>query len=232
MRPISEIAVVVVILVVIAAVVSLFILGPLATPPGNTDTNVISDLSKNTVVIGTNTFTPSNLTIKMGSSVTWTNPVNSSNVNSVISDATANGTAVFYSGTVMPGQNFTYTFGTAGIFTYHSGVQFYLKGVIRVALPDGTVPGPNQTVSTGNASVEMVNITYSPSPLNVSVGTTVTWYNNDSMVHSVTVISGPELFNSGYIQIGDSYSHTFGKPGIYNYSCIVHPFMFGQIVVK
>ncbi len=133
MRPITELVIVIVVLIVIGAIVSLFVLGPLSTPPANTESSVISDQSQNTIVIGTNTFTPSNLTIRMGASVTWTNPLNSSNVNSVISDATANGTALFYSGTVMPGQNYTFTFAKAGIYSYHSGVQYYLNGVIRVA---------------------------------------------------------------------------------------------------
>jgi plastocyanin len=78
---------------------------------------------------------------------------------------------------------------------------------------------------------------YDPSPLTVKAGTSVTWTNNDSSIHTVT--SGlPEkgdvgtLFDSGLISPGKTFVHIFDKEGAFDYSCTLHPFMHGQINVK
>ena len=78
---------------------------------------------------------------------------------------------------------------------------------------------------------------YDPSPLTVKPGTSVTWTNNDSSIHTVT--SGlPEkgdvgtLFDSSLINPGMTFVHVFDKQGTFDYSCTLHPFMHGQIIVK
>jgi plastocyanin len=78
---------------------------------------------------------------------------------------------------------------------------------------------------------------YDPSPLTVKAGTSVTWTNNDSSIHTVT--SGlPEkgdvgtLFDSSLISPGNTFVHVFDKQGTFDYSCTLHPFMHGQINVK
>jgi plastocyanin len=78
---------------------------------------------------------------------------------------------------------------------------------------------------------------YDPSPLTVKVGTSVTWTNKDSSIHTVT--SGlPEegdvgtLFDSSLISPGMTFMHVFDKTGTLDYSCTLHPFMHGQIIVK
>jgi plastocyanin len=78
---------------------------------------------------------------------------------------------------------------------------------------------------------------YDPSPLTVNAGTSVTWTNNDSTIHTVT--SGlPEqgsigiLFDSGLINPGKTFTHIFDKTGTFDYSCTLHPFMRGQVIVK
>jgi nitrite reductase (NO-forming) len=78
---------------------------------------------------------------------------------------------------------------------------------------------------------------YDPSPLTVKAGTSVTWTNKDSSIHTVT--SGlPEkgdvgtLFDSSLINPGMTFVHVFDKQGTFDYSCTLHPFMHGQIIVK
>jgi plastocyanin len=78
---------------------------------------------------------------------------------------------------------------------------------------------------------------YDPSPLTVKTGTSVTWTNKDSSIHTVT--SGlPEngdvgtLFDSSLINPGNTFVHVFDKQGTFDYSCTLHPFMHGQIIVK
>ena len=82
-----------------------------------------------------------------------------------------------------------------------------------------------RTVRTG-----MRNLNYLQSRLQVTVGTTVEWKNNDPLPHTVTAVD--KSFNSGLIQPGKTYSRTFTKPGTYSFFCTPHPFMQGVIVVR
>jgi len=77
-------------------------------------------------------------------------------------------------------------------------------------------------------TISIRNFAFSPAELEVSAGTTVIWVNHDNTVHS---ISGGK-FNSGEIPAGGGYSYKFDSPGVYDYSCALHPYMKGRIVVK
>jgi plastocyanin len=81
---------------------------------------------------------------------------------------------------------------------------------------------------------------FSPNPINVKVGGTVTWTNKDSQAH--TVVSGTgstdpnkgKVFDSGLttlIQPGKTFSHTFTTAGTIPYFCEIHPTMVGTIIV-
>lgn len=73
------------------------------------------------------------------------------------------------------------------------------------------------------------NISYLQPKMTIAVGTTVEWTNNDPLPHSVTAVD--KSFNSGLIQPGKTYRHTFTKAGTFNFYCIPHPFMKGVITV-
>jgi plastocyanin len=90
------------------------------------------------------------------------------------------------------------------------------------------------------------NFAYIPANLTVNVGTTVTWVNKDTVGHTVTEgdpnspkqpalrvfdSSGQVSGNVTLLQPGQSWSYTFTTPGAYEYYCIVHPYMTGQITV-
>lgn len=68
------------------------------------------------------------------------------------------------------------------------------------------------------------------SATNVTVGTTVTWTNNDAMVHTVT--ADDNSFTSGNLNYGDTYAHTFSAAGTVAYHCKIHPAMTATVVVK
>jgi len=87
----------------------------------------------------------------------------------------------------------------------------------------------SQTQNTAN-TVNIQNMAFSPSTLNVKVGTTVTWVNKDSTAHDV--VSDTGLFNSGNLNNGQSYSYTFNQAGSFPYHCGIHPSMTGTIVVS
>ena len=70
---------------------------------------------------------------------------------------------------------------------------------------------------------------FSPNPVKVKVGETVTWINDDSGIHTVTSKDG--VFDSGMVGEGQSFSFTFDKAGEYLYHCEPHPSMVGTVVV-
>ena len=86
----------------------------------------------------------------------------------------------------------------------------------------------NTNVALGN-NIVISGFSFSPSELNVKVGDTVTWENQDSAVHTVVSTS---LFESNVLNKGDKFSFTFAKPGEYSYNCGIHPSMKGKIIVK
>ncbi|HEV2262002.1 MAG TPA: cupredoxin family copper-binding protein [Candidatus Rubrimentiphilum sp.] len=79
-------------------------------------------------------------------------------------------------------------------------------------------------------TVTINNFAYSPKVLTITAGTTVRFINRDTEAHTVTY-TGPEKFDSAGLDTGDSWTHTFTKPGTYAYFCTLHPFMKGTIVV-
>ena len=93
--------------------------------------------------------------------------------------------------------------------------------------------GPGKLVATGTDAAPQVmidNFVYSPVPLTVKVGTTVTWINHDDIPHTVESTQGK--FKSAALDTDDKFSFTFTKPGKYAYYCKVHPHMTGVVTVK
>jgi plastocyanin len=72
---------------------------------------------------------------------------------------------------------------------------------------------------------------YSPQNIVVVIGVnnTVVWTSHS--LSEDTVRSSTGIFNSGALHPGQSWSYTFTKPGVYNYSCAFHPWMKGSVTV-
>jgi len=78
--------------------------------------------------------------------------------------------------------------------------------------------------------VAIESFTFKPAEIRVPVGGTVTWYNQDSVVHTATARDG--TFDSGNMSRGDTFSYTFGEKGVFDYYCVPHPYMEGKVVVE
>ena len=105
----------------------------------------------------------------------------------------------------------------------------------KIEIKPGSDP---QTVSVaaGNdpqtINVDIVEFRYEPAQVKVKVGDTVVWTQVDKVKHTVTVVSGPENFDSGLLTAGQTFSHTFTIPGEYSYKCTPHPNMRGKVIVE
>ncbi len=79
---------------------------------------------------------------------------------------------------------------------------------------------------------------YDPNPINIKVGGTITWTNADVVAHTVTsgkdynALTSGKIFNSGSIISNGVYSQKFNTAGVYDYFCLFHPAMKGQVIVK
>jgi len=87
----------------------------------------------------------------------------------------------------------------------------------------------------GAPGCEETNECYFPYSLEVSVGDTVIWNNDDIAAHTVTSGNFPEhdgLFDSSVFLSGDTFEFTFSDAGTFDYYCFVHPWMAGIVNVS
>ncbi len=95
-----------------------------------------------------------------------------------------------------------------------------------------------QTTAGAGKAVDKVQIKdflYGPDEISVSVGTKVTFTNDDSAPHTAT--SGPSpnadgVFEAGTLMKGDSKSVKIAKAGTFAYYCAIHPFMKATVIAK
>ena len=97
---------------------------------------------------------------------------------------------------------------------------------VSVDIPAGTsVPGCEET-----------NECWLPSSVTIEMGDTVEWTNSDTAAHTVTgglPADGPSgVFDSSLVLSGAQYAFTFEETGSYDYFCMVHPWMVGNVQVN
>ncbi len=95
-------------------------------------------------------------------------------------------------------------------------------------------------VSILQGASTLTNNVFGPNSVQVSVGDTVTWTNDDLQLHTVTsgingqpdgrFDSSPNL--NPLIAPGQTFSHTFTEAGVYPYYCAHHPSMVGTVIVS
>ncbi len=120
------------------------------------------------------------------------------------------------------------------------------------ATPGGTPVAGVHPAAASATSIKMTDqLQFSPSAATINVGDTVTWHNESAIPHSTTddppqnpvakthpefsqLPAGAKAWNSGLLQTGQTFSHTFKVPGTYHYFCIPHVLsgMLGTISVQ
>ena len=99
-----------------------------------------------------------------------------------------------------------------------------LRDLVAYAAPAVTA------VAAAGPTVKIDNFVFGPEALTVTVGTTVTWINQDDIPH--TVVADDKAFKSKVLDSDERFSFTFTKPGEYGYFCSLHPHMTGKVIVK
>lgn len=164
------------------------------------------------------------------------------------------------------------------------GLLVLLPGVIdNAAILASAQDSKTIQISIVSDATRLTDTAYQPNPINIKVGDTIEWTNDDTSPHTVTQknrstsnnddsdvksnsgivekivdeivtnivinirnnlpgsednISAQEdslsltQFDSGIMQTGQTFRHTFNNPGTFEYYCDVHPSMVGEIVVS
>jgi plastocyanin len=102
----------------------------------------------------------------------------------------------------------------------------------------GTAGASAQSATTGDSEaatdavmVDIKDLAYTPATVEIPVGGTITWTNNDTAPHTVTA-QDRALLQSGTLNQGATFSQTFDAPGTIDYFCEFHANMKGTIVVQ
>lgn len=110
--------------------------------------------------------------------------------------------------------------------------------------PAPSLGEPDQDATT----VEVVDFAYAPEQLEIQTGDTVTWVNQDDIAHTVTSgrakkqgvpgvsenrDAAPDgVFDSGTMELDDTFDFTFDQAGTFTYFCAIHAGMSARVVVS
>jgi plastocyanin len=112
------------------------------------------------------------------------------------------------------------------------------NALVNTTTTTATIPPPGIKESIVQGASFMTDKAFSPNPINIKVGDTITWINNDNETHTVTSgldFNDPNLgkqFDSGFLGEKQTFSHKFNTAGEINYFCEMHPNMIGKVIVK
>jgi plastocyanin len=169
-------------------------------------------------------------------------------------------------------------------------------GHLVILMPVGAQVADETTVSIVRDATNLDDQSYQPNPIDINLGDTILWTNEDSARHTVTELNSEdtenitndenrndkgiiesivneiitnidynlnnlignkennvspvmndnsqslsvssdsadsvEAFDSGIMEIGDTFRYTFQESGTFEYYCTVHPNMVGEVVVS
>lgn len=114
------------------------------------------------------------------------------------------------------------------IILAHSEPEPGLPGTTPSASPSpaashGASPSPavgQVTIHIPQGATGKGPAAYGVNPMVVSVGTEVTWINDDSAPHTVT--SDTQVWDSGTLNTGEDFSFKFDQAGTFPYFCTIH----------
>jgi plastocyanin len=197
-------------------------------------------------------FVPDPVTVGVGATVHWTNESSRERPHTTTS---SNG--LWDSGSLSPGQSFDFTFNTPGTYTYLCTLHGFTGTIIvtsncpptltPISSPTYTsIPADTYTATPSPASsatstpicppslplqpVSIQDAAFVPDPVTVGAGTTVHWTNDSERGRQHTTTSSNGLWDSGPLEVGQSFDFTFNTPGSYGYYDAFRGFT-GTIVV-
>ena len=172
-------------------------------------------------------YEPDAARVPQGNIIKWTNE---DSVSHTVTSSVDFG-ETFDSGLLDAGATFTLdtTDLALGEYEYMCIVHPWMIATIVIEEPKEAVRA-EVSIPEGAGIEQPGQLYYDPEVMQIAVGTTVVWTNNDNAIHTVTSADG--VFDSDIISSSDSYEYTFDTPGKWDYFCIVHPWMSGSVDVE
>jgi plastocyanin len=190
------------------------------------------------VIIANLAFDPAAITVPTGTTVAWTN-------DDAVPHTVTSTEGAFDSGIFDPGGSFSFTFNEPGSFGYICQLHPQMQGTVtaegepvaggtQAAQPaenaatasPASAESPAPAAASG-ASISIVDFAFEPATLQVAAGESVVWANDGLAPHTVT----GDFADSGILEPGQTFSHTFSESGEFSYVCAIHPQMTGTISV-
>jgi plastocyanin len=174
-------------------------------------------------ISGNPDYSPDIAQVPLGNIIEWTNDDNT--MHTVTSAVDADYT--FDSGMINPGESYQIDTSvlSAGTYEYFCLVHPWMTA--SFVLGEGAPAAPEFAISILPDSSIQGNPDYSPDFAQVPLGDVIVWTNDDNTIHTATSTADPALFDSDFLNAGDSFrldTATLG-PGTYEYLCLVHPWM-------
>lgn len=95
-----------------------------------------------------------------------------------------------------------------------------------------TLPAEGSKAAPQIHTVKIKGMVFVPATLEVSVGDTVVWVNEDLVPHTATAIAGDtKVFDSGVLPAKATWKYVAAKSGTIPYVCLLHPTMKATLIV-
>ena len=175
-------------------------------------------------VIANLAFDPPAITVPTGTTVAWTN-------DDCVPHTVTSTDGAFDSGIFDPGASFSFTFNEPGSFAYVCQLHPQMQGTVTAegdavasasqasAAGGQTESATPQAAAPAEGAVSIVDFSFEPATLDVAAGATVVWTNDGQAPHTVT----GDFADSGILEPGQTFSHTFAESGEFGYVCSIHP---------
>ena len=123
-----------------------------------------------------------------------------------------------------------------------TGDLYKILPISQSSIPKAQSPSSQSSVVPEGSILVTINgisgdNSYAPNPIIINSGETITWYNADTVSHTATSGSDSDpdegqLFDSDAILSKQAFTLKFDNKGTFDYYCIYHPSMVGEIIVK
>ena len=114
--------------------------------------------------------------------------------------------------------------------------------------PEEPASGMPANPAQDSITVDIADFAFAPAELEIEQGDTVTWTNEDDIAHTVTSgrakkqgvpgvsknrDAAPDgVFDSGTMELNDTFEFTFDESGTFTYFCAIHAGMAARVVVS
>ncbi len=108
--------------------------------------------------------------------------------------------------------------------------KWTITALVGGALLLGACSDDGDSASSDPVTVTAVDFQYDTREIRVAAGTEITFTNADETLHTMTDKGGS--FNTDDVAVDEATTFSVSEPGTYNYFCVYHPAMSGELIIE